>query len=80
MSRFNHVPGPRAADAARFRVMAMAADFAAVKYLCTNAPCSVTYRTPRVAGGFSMTDALPLERCFRDAHDGLFQRHKMIWH
>jgi alkylation response protein AidB-like acyl-CoA dehydrogenase len=27
----------------------------------------------RVAGGFSMTRALPLERYFRDARGGLFQ-------
>lgn len=46
---------------------------AAVKYLCTNAACSVTDTALRVAGGFSMTKALPLERYFRDARGGLFQ-------
>ena len=46
---------------------------AAVKYLCTNAACSVTDTALRVAGGFSMTKSLPLERYFRDARGGLFQ-------
>ena len=46
---------------------------AAVKYVCTNAACSVTETALRVAGGFSMTAALPLERHFRDARGGLFQ-------
>lgn len=46
---------------------------AAVKYLCTNAACSVTETALRVAGGFSMTRSLPLERYFRDARGGLFQ-------
>jgi alkylation response protein AidB-like acyl-CoA dehydrogenase len=46
---------------------------AAAKYLCTNAACSVTETALRVAGGFSMTRALPLERHFRDARGGLFQ-------
>jgi alkylation response protein AidB-like acyl-CoA dehydrogenase len=44
-----------------------------VKYLCTNAACSVTDTALRVAGGFSMTKSLPLERYFRDARGGLFQ-------
>ena len=30
-------------------------------------------RALRVAGGFSLTRALPLERYFRDARAGLFQ-------
>ena len=46
---------------------------AAVKYLCTNAACTVTDTALRVGGGFSMTRALPLERYFRDARGGLFQ-------
>ncbi len=46
---------------------------AAVKYLCSNAACSVTETALRVAGGFSMTKSLPLERYFRDARGGLFQ-------
>ena len=46
---------------------------AAAKYLCTNAACSVTETALRVAGGFSMTRSLPLERYFRDARGGLFQ-------
>jgi alkylation response protein AidB-like acyl-CoA dehydrogenase len=33
----------------------------------------VTETALRVAGGFSMTRALPLERYFRDARGGLFQ-------
>jgi alkylation response protein AidB-like acyl-CoA dehydrogenase len=45
----------------------------AVKYLCTNAACAVTDTALRVAGGFSMTKSLPLERYFRDARGGLFQ-------
>ncbi|HEX9372458.1 MAG TPA: acyl-CoA dehydrogenase family protein [Roseiflexaceae bacterium] len=46
---------------------------AAAKYLCTNAACAATERALRVAGGFSLTRALPLERYFRDARAGLFQ-------
>jgi len=46
---------------------------AAAKYICTNAACEVTETALRVAGGFSMTRALPLERYFRDARGGLFQ-------
>ncbi len=49
------------------------AAIAAAKYLCTNAACTVTETALRVAGGFSMTRALPLERYFRDARGGLFQ-------
>lgn len=51
----------------------LAPSIAAAKYLCTNAACSVTETALRVAGGFSMTRALPLERYFRDARGGLFQ-------
>jgi alkylation response protein AidB-like acyl-CoA dehydrogenase len=43
------------------------------KYLCTNAACAVTEKALRVAGGFSLTKGLPLERYFRDARGGLFQ-------
>ena len=49
------------------------ASIAAAKYLCTNAACTVTETALRVAGGFSMTRELPLERYFRDARGGLFQ-------
>jgi alkylation response protein AidB-like acyl-CoA dehydrogenase len=49
------------------------ATIAAAKYLCTNAACTVTETALRVAGGFSMTRDLPLERYFRDARGGLFQ-------
>ncbi len=45
---------------------------AAAKYLCTNAACATTDKALRVAGGFSLTRALPLERYFRDARAGLF--------
>ena len=50
----------------------LAARIATAKYLCTNAACSVTETALRVAGGFSLTPALPLERYFRDARAGLF--------
>ncbi len=43
------------------------------KYHCTNAACAVTEKALRVAGGFSLTKGLPLERYFRDARAGLFQ-------
>ena len=43
------------------------------KYLCTNAACTATETALRVAGGFSLTAGLPLERYFRDARAGLFQ-------
>lgn len=52
---------------------ALAPAIATAKYLCTNAACSVTETALRVAGGFSMTRDLPLERYFRDARGGLFQ-------
>ncbi|MGE4043792.1 MAG: acyl-CoA dehydrogenase family protein [Acetobacteraceae bacterium] len=51
----------------------IASAVAAAKYLCSNAACSVTETALRVAGGFSLTRALPLERYFRDARGGLFQ-------
>jgi alkylation response protein AidB-like acyl-CoA dehydrogenase len=51
----------------------LGADIAAAKYLCTNAACSATDTALRVAGGFSLTRNLPLERYFRDARGGLFQ-------
>jgi alkylation response protein AidB-like acyl-CoA dehydrogenase len=50
----------------------LGAALAASKYLATNAACSVTDTALRVAGGFSLTRALPLERYFRDARAGLF--------
>jgi len=50
----------------------LAPQIAAVKYLCTNASCAATDKALRVAGGFSLTRALPLERYFRDARAGLF--------
>jgi alkylation response protein AidB-like acyl-CoA dehydrogenase len=46
---------------------------AAVKFLCSNASCAVTETALRVAGGFSMTRGLSLERYFRDARGALFQ-------
>lgn len=46
---------------------------AAAKYLCSNTACAVTETALRVAGGFSMTRSLPLERYFRDARGALFQ-------
>jgi alkylation response protein AidB-like acyl-CoA dehydrogenase len=51
---------------------ALAARIAVAKYLCTNAACTVTDSALRVAGGFSLTKDLPLERYFRDARAGLF--------
>jgi alkylation response protein AidB-like acyl-CoA dehydrogenase len=51
----------------------LGAAISAAKYLCTNAGCAVTETALRVAGGFSLTRALPLERFFRDARGGLFQ-------
>jgi alkylation response protein AidB-like acyl-CoA dehydrogenase len=49
------------------------ARIAAAKYLCTNAACAASESGLRVAGGFSLTSALSLERHFRDARAGLFQ-------
>ncbi|MFL5807467.1 MAG: acyl-CoA dehydrogenase family protein [Roseiflexaceae bacterium] len=51
---------------------ALGAPIAGAKYLATNAACSATETALRVAGGFSLTRALPLERYFRDARAGLF--------
>lgn len=51
----------------------LAAQVAAAKYLCTNAACAASDKALRVAGGFSLTRALPLERYFRDTRGGLFQ-------
>lgn len=39
----------------------------------SNAACEATEKALRVAGGFSLTKELPLERYFRDARAGLFQ-------
>jgi alkylation response protein AidB-like acyl-CoA dehydrogenase len=50
----------------------LASAIAASKYLCTNAACSATDIALRVAGGFSLTRSLPLERYFRDTRAGLF--------
>ena len=50
----------------------LAARIATAKYLCTNAACTSTETALRVAGGFSLTPDLPLERYFRDARAGLF--------
>ncbi len=50
----------------------LGARIATAKYLCTNAACTVTETALRVAGGFSLTADLPLERYFRDARAGLF--------
>jgi alkylation response protein AidB-like acyl-CoA dehydrogenase len=51
---------------------ALAPLIASAKYLATNAACRATEIALRVAGGFSLTRALPLERYFRDARAGLF--------
>ena len=50
----------------------LVAQLAAAKYLATNAACSASEKALRVAGGFSLTRNLPLERYFRDARAGLF--------
>lgn len=62
----------RAWDAEPDTRPALAARIAVAKYLCTNAACTVTETALRVAGGFGLTPALPLERLFRDARAGLF--------
>ena len=49
------------------------ARIAAAKYLCTNAACQASEAGLRVAGGFSLTAEVALERHFRDARGGLFQ-------
>ena len=61
---FMHAPLDDAANRSRL---------AAVKYAVTNTACRVTDIGLRVAGGFSLTRRLPLERHFRDARGGLFQ-------
>ncbi len=63
----------RAWAAGAVRSAALGPAIATAKYLCTNAACAVTETALRVAGGFSMTRELPLERYFRDARGGLFQ-------
>lgn len=50
-----------------------AARVAEVKYAVTHAACHATDLALRVAGGFSLTRRLSLERHFRDARAGLFQ-------
>ncbi|HMP42701.1 MAG TPA: acyl-CoA dehydrogenase, partial [Roseiflexaceae bacterium] len=50
----------------------LGAHVAAAKYLATNAACTASEKALRVAGGFSLTRTLPLERYFRDARAGLF--------
>jgi alkylation response protein AidB-like acyl-CoA dehydrogenase len=52
---------------------AMGPQVAAAKHLVTNTACEVTDIGLRVAGGFSLTRGLTLERHFRDARGGLFQ-------
>jgi alkylation response protein AidB-like acyl-CoA dehydrogenase len=52
---------------------AMGAQIAAAKHIVTNTACRVTELGLRVAGGFSLTRRLTLERHFRDARGGLFQ-------
>jgi alkylation response protein AidB-like acyl-CoA dehydrogenase len=54
------------------RRVALAPNIAAAKYLATNAACTASETALRVAGGFSLTRDLPLERLFRDARAGLF--------
>ena len=63
----------RAAVAQTIPAAALGPAIATAKYLCTNAACTATETALRVAGGFSMTRDLPLERYFRDARGGLFQ-------
>ena len=62
----------RAWDAEPDQRPALSARIATAKYLCTNAACSTTETALRVAGGFSLTPALPFGRYFRDARAGLF--------
>jgi alkylation response protein AidB-like acyl-CoA dehydrogenase len=49
----------------------MPPQIATAKYLCTNAATSATDGALRIAGGFGITNRLPLERFFRDARAGL---------
>lgn len=51
----------------------LAPSIAAAKYLCTHAACSASEIGLKVAGGFSLTSEVALERPFRDARGGLFQ-------
>jgi len=51
----------------------LSAKIAASKYLCTQAACQASEAGLRVAGGFSLTAEVALERPFRDARGGLFQ-------
>jgi alkylation response protein AidB-like acyl-CoA dehydrogenase len=46
---------------------------AAAKFHVTHAACEVTAAALDIAGGFSLTRRLPLERYFRDARGGLYQ-------
>lgn len=46
---------------------------ATAKYHVTHAACQVTEQALDIAGGFSLTRTLPLERFFRDARGGLYQ-------
>ncbi len=52
---------------------ALGPQVAAAKHFVTNTACTVTDLGLRVAGGFSLTRQLTLERHFRDARGGLFQ-------
>jgi alkylation response protein AidB-like acyl-CoA dehydrogenase len=61
---FMHSPSEGASAGARL---------AATKHAVTNAVCRLTDIGLRVAGGFSLTRRLTLERHFRDARGGLFQ-------
>ncbi len=63
----------RAAVAGELSGMALTQAVAAAKFICTETACTVTDTALRVAGGFSMTRGLSLERYFRDARGGLFQ-------
>lgn len=51
---------------------ALVTQIAATKHLCTNAACVAGDKAMRVAGGFSLNRAIPIERYFRDARAGLF--------
>jgi alkylation response protein AidB-like acyl-CoA dehydrogenase len=62
----------RAWDAHPERRAQLGAQIAAAKYLCTNGACAASEKALRVAGGFSLTRDLSIERHFRDARAGLF--------
>ncbi len=51
----------------------LGAAIASTKYHVTHAACEVTAQALDIAGGFSLTRNLPLERYFRDARGGLYQ-------